>query len=266
VVAALANAATAQETADGKMTYYTASSSATLNSALDATAPKDGDILVPSIDFTHTTPSPNVSYKANTIYKYDEILGIFVPEEKKDGSVGGWTINATTIQSNNGEIVLDNNNSKITIGFGDGQVVLDGAATGEEPVIAHENFELRANGDAIFSGDLLAAKGSFGVVEVDPAGSITVGNIVISNSGIIATSGVAPNPETFNLNATNGDLTITGGLSTASAVQFSDVNVSINQPTYGYEQPGIFLGVIEQDGLKERFSIVGPGTDPNYLK
>jgi hypothetical protein len=89
VVAALANAATAQATADGKMTYYTASSSATLNSALDATAPKDGDILVPSVDFTHTTPSPNVSYKANTIYKYDESLGIFVPEEKKDGSVGG---------------------------------------------------------------------------------------------------------------------------------------------------------------------------------
>jgi cytoskeletal protein CcmA (bactofilin family) len=118
-----------------------------------------------------------------------------------------------------------------------------------------------------FSGDLQAADGSFGSITVEPTGSITVGNIVISNSGIIATNGVTPNPpQTFNLNATNGDLTITGGLSAASSVQFSDVNVSINQSTYGYEQPGIFLGVIEQDGLKERFSIVGPGINPNYLK
>jgi cytoskeletal protein CcmA (bactofilin family) len=118
-----------------------------------------------------------------------------------------------------------------------------------------------------FSGDLQASDGSFGSITVEPTGSITVGNIVISNSGIIATNGVTPNPtQTFNLNATNGDLTITGGLSAASAVQFSDVNVSINQHTYGYEQPGIFLGVIEQDGLKERFSIVGPGINPNYLK
>ena len=87
--AALATASTAQETADGKMTYYTAGTSGGLDTALSNKTPKDGDILIPSADFTHTTPQPHVAYKAGTIYKYSESAGIFEPEEKKAGTVGG---------------------------------------------------------------------------------------------------------------------------------------------------------------------------------
>lgn len=120
VVEALELVATAKSTADGKMTFFTAGTSAQLDSALDpltgGTVPKDGDILIPSADFTHTTPDPDVAYKADTIYKYSQSAGVFEPEEKKDGSVGGWTINATTIESNNDRIVLDAANNKINVG------------------------------------------------------------------------------------------------------------------------------------------------------
>ena len=85
MVAALANAATAQATADGKMTYFTAGDLTQLNNR--KTLAKVGDVLIPSATITDTGVTPNVIYTENTIYTYDG--ADFVPEEKKDGSVGG---------------------------------------------------------------------------------------------------------------------------------------------------------------------------------
>jgi hypothetical protein len=158
VVAALANAATAQATADGKMTYFTASNLEELDNR--KTLAKLGDVLIPSATITDTGVTPNVIYTEGTIYTYD--AEDFVPEEKKDGSVGGWTINATQLRSNNENILLDAVNSKITIGKNDAQLILNGAAVYNEDeqinntVLEHSKFKIFANGDAEFEGILKA--------------------------------------------------------------------------------------------------------------
>ena len=57
-------------------------------------------------------------------------------------------------------------------------------------------------------------------------------------------------------------------MTSASSVQFADANVSINQSTYGYDEAGIFLGVIDGENpgsLVERFSIKD-ANDDNFLK
>jgi hypothetical protein len=196
------------------MTYYTASSSETLDSALTSTPPKEGDILLPSVTFTHITPDPGVTYVLNTIYIYSESNGYFEPEEKADGKVGGWSITSTEIKSTNNSIILDNQNETITIGSGAGQVILDGAATGTEAVINHAEFQLKADGSAVFSGDLEAASGTFGSVFIDGDGSLTIDKIIIDNSGIKATvvveiDEVAQSVVKFNLDSTTGLLTAT---------------------------------------------------------
>lgn len=163
------------------MTYFTASSSGSLDSALASTPPKDGDILTPSATFTHTTPTPNVTYILNTVYIYSESDGYFKPEEKADGSVGGWTITSDQIKSNNNKIILDNSTTKITVGSNSGTVTLDGAATGTQPVLNHSKFQLKADGSASFSGGLSAATGTFSG-DLQAAGG-TFSNVSIENNG-----------------------------------------------------------------------------------
>ena len=65
--AALAAASTAQASADGKMTYFTASNLTELN----ALSPKIGDVLIPSATITDTAPDPDEFYYIDTIYTYD---------------------------------------------------------------------------------------------------------------------------------------------------------------------------------------------------
>jgi len=67
------------------MTYFTAENLTQLNNR--KTLAKLGDVLIPSANITDTGVTPNVIYTEDTIYTYDGME--FVPEEKKDGSVGG---------------------------------------------------------------------------------------------------------------------------------------------------------------------------------
>ena len=63
---------------------------------------------------------------------------------------------------------------------GAGTFVIDLDASGTEPLIDHPNFEVRADGTAIFSGDLSAAGGTFsGTVA---ASSFTAGSPTFSGS------------------------------------------------------------------------------------
>lgn len=225
------------------MTYYTATSSATLDSALTSTTPKEGDILLPSATFTHTTPNPNVTYVLNTVYVYNGT--IFEPEEKADGKVGGWSITSTQIKSTNDSIILDNQNETITIGSGAGQVILDGAATGTEAVINHAEFQLKADGSAVFSGDLEAASGSFGNTTINGSSTLTIGTYVENTSGDIKidnTNGIvardSSNEVKFSL-STDGELnatnaTITGAI-TATSGSFTGAITSTSGTIGGFE-------------------------------
>ena len=73
VTAALAAASTAQATADGKMTYFTASTLAQVTALSDETEPdaQEGDILIPSADITDGATEPTTLYFKDTVYTYD---------------------------------------------------------------------------------------------------------------------------------------------------------------------------------------------------
>jgi hypothetical protein len=111
---ALAAASTAQATADGKVTVFTASSDATYGTIVDDRI-QDGDILMPTENFdaiatNHVSLNNNYSFVKNDTYVYlastkrFEILQDV--ENKKTGSVSGWLIDAENIESLNGQITL----------------------------------------------------------------------------------------------------------------------------------------------------------------
>ena len=210
VTAALTAASTAQTTADGKMTYYTASSSATLDSALSLTIPKDGDILIPSVTFIHETPDPELTYVLNTVYVYSELDGYFKPEEKADGSIAGWTINATDIKANNDRMVLhsDSNNNGVapyisiaqsSIGYENEGIFLGRVLHSEDPDVYYPKLSLVNSEETNYlkwTGLELQVKGN-----VD-ATSGTIGGFTIANDRIKAGTltgvnvGIGPNMAT----------------------------------------------------------------------
>jgi hypothetical protein len=94
--------AAALAAAEAAMTFFTASNVTELNQRKAEAA--EGDVLIPSVDFTDTAPDPDVVYYANTLYTFDGTD--FLPEDKKAGSISGWAIGAENIESLNGQIVL----------------------------------------------------------------------------------------------------------------------------------------------------------------
>ena len=216
VVAALEAASQAQTTADGKMTYFTASTLAQVTALSDGTEPdaQEGDILIPSADITDEQAEPTTLYFKDTVYTYTLIstepdVFEWLPEEKKAGTVGGWTITSTQIKSNDETIILDNTNSTISIGEGTGIVILDGAAENSEPVVDHAKFKLNADGSAAFSGDLSAASGTFGTVAANK-GNVLLGGtdpfivrnntteiLKLTNAGVLTVSGFTASSSAF---------------------------------------------------------------------
>jgi hypothetical protein len=119
--AALAAASTAQETADGKITIFTANDDTTYGTIVDDNI-LDGDIFMPTANFTaiganHTSLNNNFTFTQNDTFVYIFSTKTFSKiqnvENKTSGSVSGWTINATDIKANNNKMTLhsDSNDS-----------------------------------------------------------------------------------------------------------------------------------------------------------
>ena len=104
------------------------------------------------------------------------LYSFYLNADDGTGGIAGWEIDSNNITSETNKVQLQKE-GKILVGGstvdGNGDVnnatlIIDGTATGESPVLDHANFELRADGSAIFSGALIAATGSF-------TGSIAIG-------------------------------------------------------------------------------------------
>ena len=94
---ALADAATAQATADGKVTVFSASSDATYGTTVDDRI-QDGDILMPTENFTaigvtHTSLNNDYDFIQNDTYVYLASTKTFTKlqdvENKTTGSIAG---------------------------------------------------------------------------------------------------------------------------------------------------------------------------------
>jgi hypothetical protein len=153
------------------------------------------------------------------------LYSFYLNADDGTGGIAGWEIDSNNITSETNKVQLQKE-GKILVGGstvdGNGDVnnatlIIDGTATGSSPVLDHANFELRADGSAIFSGALSAASGSFGDTTINSSSTLTIGtyssgvsgDIKISNTnGIVARD--SSNTTTFSVN-TSGNLTATSG-------------------------------------------------------
>ncbi len=153
------------------------------------------------------------------------VYSFYLNADDGKGGIAGWEIDSNNITSETNAVQLQKE-GKILVGgstvdingdVNNATLIIDGTASGSSPVLDHANFELRANGDAIFSGALSAATGSFGDTTINGSSTLTIGtyssgvsgDIKISNTnGIVARDSL--NTTTFSVN-TSGNLTATSG-------------------------------------------------------
>jgi hypothetical protein len=179
-----------------------------------------GDPTAASAPFSVTKSGALVATNATITGAITATSGSFTGSiTSETGNIGGWAIGENSLSS--GDITLSSVEDAAQISIGENIVLNnDGSATigvleiGLDGSVSTETFEIDDEGNATFSGALQAATGSFGAVTIDNAGSLTLSNITIDNSGINATV-TEGDPATqvvkFNLDSTTGAITSTSG-------------------------------------------------------
>jgi hypothetical protein len=213
------------------------------NSGINATV-TEGDPAAQVVKFNlDSTTGLLTAVDANITGAITATSGSFTGSiTSENGTIGGWTIGEDSLTS--GDITLSSAEDAAQISIGENIVLNnDGSATigvleiGIDGSVSTETFEIDDEGNATFSGALQAATGSFGAVTIDNTGSLTLGNIIIDNSGINATvteGDPAVEVVKFNLDSTTGLLTavdadITGAITATSGTFTGAIEVGTNE-------------------------------------
>jgi hypothetical protein len=162
--------------------------------ALELKGNLSGEISAINID--------NVTIDANGIRAQIDgsspaVYSFYLNADDGRGGIAGWEIDSNNITSETNKVQLQKE-GKILVGgstvdvngdVNNATLIIDGTATGASPVLDHANFELRADGSAIFSGALQAASGSFSGQITANSGSIagfTIENTVLTAGSLSA--------------------------------------------------------------------------------
>ena len=231
VIQALEEASNAQDTADGKMTIFYASSAAQL---AGYTTQQTGDLLIIGVDF----PTPNPTYFKNDSYTWTGSAWSKVQniENKDTGSIAGWTISATNIKANNNKMTLHS----------------DSDNTGWNPYISIGQTTEGYEENGAFMGIVGETGSGNGVAKLSlkngSNGLFWNGSTLAVVGNITATTG------TIGGFTTGADFFRSGADNTKLLLKHDATNpfMSIGQSTNGYAQPGIFLGL---DSNTTKFSI-----------
>jgi hypothetical protein len=125
--------------------------------------------------------------------------------------------------------------------------------------ISSDNFRIDLDGNAYFGGELEAASGTFGEVEIAENGSLKVGNITINQAGIIAVSDLA-NPtttQTLFIDSSNGDVFIRGTIQEGTTFEDAltrEINVSGGTRIINYDADNELPDEQEPDEIMGTFT------------
>lgn len=122
-----------------------------------------------------------------------------------------------------------------------------------------ETVKIDLDGNAKFAGELVAASGTFGEVEIAENGSLQVGNITINQAGITAVSDLE-NPattQTLFIDSTNGDVFIKGTIQEGTVFEDAltrEINVSGGTRIINYDADDTLPDGQEPDEIMGTFT------------